>query len=293
MCAPFSHAVSFPLKVKSESRSSSVLSDSLRPHGLYSPWNSPGQNTGVGSLSLLQGIILTQGSNPGLPHCRQILYQLLLLSHFSCVWLCVTPPGSPVPGILQARTLEWVAISFSNAWKWKWSRSVVSDPQRPHGLQPSRLLHPWDFPGKSTGVGCHCLLHLPAEAQGKPKNTEVGSLTLLQQIFLTQELNVGLLHCRRILYQGSPHFHWEYGNFLNLVLILALPSWPKSHGLLTLEYSDGGQTPDFIFLTMSTITYHVLQVVLMKTLSFLTWGAENSILLLPIKDLCLKAQNSH
>ena len=42
--------------------------------------------------------------------------------------------------------------------KWKWSRSVVSDPQRPHGLQPSRLLHPWDFPGRSTGVGCHCLL---------------------------------------------------------------------------------------------------------------------------------------
>ena len=71
-----------------------------------------------------------------------------------------SPPDSPVPGILQARTLEWVAISFSNAWKWKvnWSRSVVSNPQRPHGLQPSRLLHPWDFPGKSTGVGCHCLL---------------------------------------------------------------------------------------------------------------------------------------
>ena len=42
--------------------------------------------------------------------------------------------------------------------KWKWSRSVVSDPQRPHGLQPSRVLRPWDFPGKSTGVECHCLL---------------------------------------------------------------------------------------------------------------------------------------
>ena len=70
------------------------------------------------------------------------------------------PPGSPVPGILQARTLEWVAISFSNAEseKWKWSRSVVSDPQLPHGLQPTRLLRPWDFPGKSTGVGCHRLL---------------------------------------------------------------------------------------------------------------------------------------
>ena len=56
--------------------SRSVVSDSLRPHGLYSPWNSPGQNTGVGSLSLLQGIFPTQGLNPGLPYCRWILYQL-------------------------------------------------------------------------------------------------------------------------------------------------------------------------------------------------------------------------
>ena len=122
----------------------------------------------------------------------------------SCPILCDptdgSPPGSPVPGILQARTREWLAISFSNAWKWKvkvksfsrvrpsstpwtsafqappsmgfsrqehwsglpfpspmhesenwkWSRSVVSDPQRPHGLQPSRLLRPRDFLGKST-----------------------------------------------------------------------------------------------------------------------------------------------
>ena len=59
-----------------ESQSSSFVSDSLRPHGLYSPWNSPGQNTGVGSLSLLQGIFPTQESNRGLLHCRWILYQL-------------------------------------------------------------------------------------------------------------------------------------------------------------------------------------------------------------------------
>ena len=59
-----------------ESESHSVVSDSLWPHGLYSPWNSPGQNTGVGSLFLLQGIFPTQGSNPGILHCRQILYQL-------------------------------------------------------------------------------------------------------------------------------------------------------------------------------------------------------------------------
>ena len=51
-------------------------SDSLQPHGLYSPWNSRGQNTGMRSLSLLQGIFPTQKLNPGLPHCRQILYQM-------------------------------------------------------------------------------------------------------------------------------------------------------------------------------------------------------------------------
>ena len=65
----------FPKNMK-ESESRSVVSDSLWPHGLYSPWNSPGQNTGVGSLSLLQRIYPTQGSNPGLPLCRWILYQL-------------------------------------------------------------------------------------------------------------------------------------------------------------------------------------------------------------------------
>ena len=58
------------------SESRSVVSDSLRPHRLYSPRNSPGQNTEVGSLSLLQEIFPTQESNPGLPQCRRILYQL-------------------------------------------------------------------------------------------------------------------------------------------------------------------------------------------------------------------------
>ena len=82
----------------------------------------------------------------------------------SCPTLCNpidgSPPGSPVPGILQARTLEWVAISFSNAWKWKVKVKSLSRvrPLRPHGQQPTRLLCLWDSPGKSTGVGCHCLL---------------------------------------------------------------------------------------------------------------------------------------
>ena len=78
-----------------------------------------------------------------------------------CPTLCnprdSSPPGSPVPGILQARTLEWAAVSFSNAWKWKVKAKSLSHPdhQQPHGLQPTRLLCPWDSPGKSTGVGCH------------------------------------------------------------------------------------------------------------------------------------------
>ena len=63
-------------KILSESESCSVVSNSVQSHGLYSLWNSPGQNTGVGSCSLLQGIFPTQGSNPGLPHCGKILYQL-------------------------------------------------------------------------------------------------------------------------------------------------------------------------------------------------------------------------
>ena len=62
----------------SESESCSVVSDSLLPHGLYSPWNSPDQNSGFDSLSLLQVIFPTQGLKPGLPHGRGILYQLSL-----------------------------------------------------------------------------------------------------------------------------------------------------------------------------------------------------------------------
>jgi len=83
----------------------------------------------------------------------------------SCPTLCdpidSSPPGSPVPGILQARTLEWVAISFSNAWKWKVKVKSLSHVQllAIPWTAAYWLLHPWDFPGKSTGVGCHCLLH--------------------------------------------------------------------------------------------------------------------------------------
>ena len=84
----------------------SVVSDSLWPHGMYSPWNSPGQNTGVGSLSLLQGIFPTQQSNPGLPHHRWIFYQL---SHK-----------------ISLRTLEWVAYPFSSQSSWPRNGTGIS-----------------------------------------------------------------------------------------------------------------------------------------------------------------------
>ena len=88
------------------SESRSVMSDSSQPHGLYSPRNSPGQNTGVGSLSLLQGIFPTQGSNPGFPHCRRIVHQL---SHLGSL-----------------RILKWVAYLFSSGSSWPRNRTWVS-----------------------------------------------------------------------------------------------------------------------------------------------------------------------
>ena len=73
-----------------------------------------------------------------------------------------SPPGSSVPGILQARTLEWVTISFSNAWMH--AKLLQSCPTlRPYGLQPTRLLCPQDSPGKNPGVSCHLLLQTQYE----------------------------------------------------------------------------------------------------------------------------------
>ena len=117
-----------------------------------------------------------------------------------CLTLC-DPMDYTVHGILQARTLEWVA-NFS----WQYLPNPGIEPRSP-ALQADSL---------------------PAEPQGEPKNAGVGSLSLLQEIFPTQELNQGLLHCRQILYQlsyqGSPYqevmlllgvisMQWNYRHF--------------------------------------------------------------------------------
>ena len=111
------------------------------------------------------------------------------------------------------------------------SCSVLSSSLQLYGLQPIRLLCPWGFSRQDYWSGLPCLPpgdlpkpgieprcpalqadSLPTETPGKPKNTGVGSLSLLHGIFPTQELNLGLLHCRRILYQlsyqGSLWYEW-------------------------------------------------------------------------------------
>ena len=114
-----------------------------------------------------------------------MLLLLLLLSCFSCVQLCATPQMAAhqaLPSLGFSRQEHWSGLPFPypmhESEKWKWSRSVVSDSLRPYGLQPTRLLfRPCDFPGKSTGVGCHCLLQI--------SSMRTGILSLFSSVFLT------------------------------------------------------------------------------------------------------------
>ena len=97
----------------------------------------------------------------------RLLLLLLLLSRFSHVRLCATPytaAHQAPPSLGFSRQEHWSGLPFPSPMrgseKWKRSRSVMSNSSWPHGLQTTRLLRPWDFPGKSTGVGCHCLLRV-------------------------------------------------------------------------------------------------------------------------------------
>ena len=140
------------------------MSDSLRPHGLYSPWNSPGQNTGVGSLSLLQGIFPTQRSNPALPYHRRILYQL---SHQGSPYFWAVLSGSLLPMSLQLLWAVGVGLRFQavfirvaefcwGLWcgcGWGWGRG--EEKLRLSIRPPAReLLLTWEQMPLFTGPSC-------------------------------------------------------------------------------------------------------------------------------------------
>ena len=98
---------------ESESEIFSVVSDSFWPHGLYCPWNSPGQNPRLDILSLLQGIFLTQGSNPGLLHCRQNLLPAEL-------------SGKPKnTGVGSLSLLQWVFPPQESNWDFLHCRQIL------------------------------------------------------------------------------------------------------------------------------------------------------------------------
>ena len=140
-----------------------------------------------------------------------LLLLLLLLSRFSRVWLSATSETAAhqaPPSLGFSRQERWSGLPFPSPMheseKSKWSRSVVSDSLWPHGLQPTRLLCTWDFPGKNTGVGCHCLLQVRDE---------------LEWIWEYSQL-FSLLHCSESysgtrplwqIYQAEVLMPWHFG----------------------------------------------------------------------------------
>ena len=89
------------------------------------------------------------------------------------------------PSLGFSRQEHWSGLPFPSPMheseKWKWSSSVVSDSSPPHGLQPTRPLRPWDFPGKSAGVGCHCLLRILSKENANTKVLKWGWTWLVQR----------------------------------------------------------------------------------------------------------------
>ena len=134
------------------------MSDSSWFQGLYSPWNFLGQNTGVGSLSLLQEIFPTQGSNPCLPHCRKILYQL---SHKGSPvktmgTITLARVGVPTPWkLVPAEREKTLIVHYTVYW------IVMKEMVTHQRLNKMLLEKTWGFPGGASGEepGCQCRRH--------------------------------------------------------------------------------------------------------------------------------------
>ena len=141
----------------------------MQPHGLYSPWTSPGQNTAVGSLSLLQGIFPTQGLNSSLLHFRQILYHL---SHQGspkvkvkvaqlCLTLCSPWTIYTVHGLYTVHGIYMQSTGFSRQEYWSGLPCPPPGALPNPGIKPASLASPalagrfftsstiWEAPGSS------------------------------------------------------------------------------------------------------------------------------------------------
>ena len=139
----------------------------MRPHGLYSSWNSPGHNTGVGNLSLLRGIFPNQGLNPGLPHCRRILYQL---SH----------QGSPRQGLISTTALPQEDYINRTTWHIILRDFFFTQPNF------STFLPPF-LPSfiSSAVLGLHCCAGFPLAAAGRSSSLVVGPRLLAAFLLLS------------------------------------------------------------------------------------------------------------
>ena len=148
--------------------SSSVVSNSLWPHEPQHtrppcPSSTPRVYPNSCPLSWWCHLTISSSVVPS-SSCLQSIWSMLP-SRFSRVQLCATPEMTPhqaLPSLGFSRQEHWSGLPLpspmNESEKWKSSLSAMSDSSQPHGLQPTRLLCPWDSPGKSTGVGCHCLL---------------------------------------------------------------------------------------------------------------------------------------
>ena len=147
------------------SKGRSVISDSWRPHGIYSPWNSPGQNTGVGSQSLLQQIFLTQELNWGFLHCRWILYQLShegnpekVINEIINSWLpggkhrrkefgvdtyTVLSSSSVEKNLPAMEETRVASLGGKTPWRGKWLPTPVFLPWKAYGQRSLGGYSPW------------------------------------------------------------------------------------------------------------------------------------------------------
>ena len=218
--------------------SCSAMSNSLRSNGpqparLLCPWDSPGKNTGVGCYALLQGIFLTQKLNPGFPYCKEI-QPVHPKGDQSWLFIGRTDVETETPILWPPDAKSWLIGKDPDAGK-DWGQEEKGTTEHEmvgwhHQLNGHGFGWTLGVGDGQGGLACCSSLgrkesdmterlnwllilqvnSLPSESPEKPKNTGVGSLSILQRVFQTQELNPGLPHWRQILYylshQGSPWF---------------------------------------------------------------------------------------